>query len=118
MAAFATTEWIDALARAAATAVVDPAWHVVVAQRIVDDPPVEWSVAVAGGKVRVTPGIDPEATLRLSSDRATAEAIHDGTLSAQRAFLDGALRIGGDVNELIADQAVLEAVADLLARVT
>ena len=95
---------------------VDPELSITIEQRIVDGP--VWHVAIGNGRVRVDATEHPSPTLRLTSDHATAAAIHAGTLSAQRAFLDGELQIGGDISELIANRAAFDTVADLLAEVT
>jgi predicted lipid carrier protein YhbT len=118
VAPFATPEWIGEISARAARAEIDSSLELTVEQRITDSPTFAWHVAVADGRVVVTAGGSPDASLRLASDRATAEAIHTGELSAQRAFLDGALRIGGDISRLIAHRSALDAVARALADVT
>ncbi len=118
MAAFATPEWIREISARAARADVDPALELTVEQRIVDAPTAAWHVAIADGRIVVAAGENPDAVLRLASDRATAAAIHAGELPAQRAFLDGALRIGGDIGQLIENRRALDAVARILAGLT
>jgi len=118
VAAFATPEWIDDLAERAAGVEVDPALDLTIEQHIVDSPAATWHVTLTGGRAIVGAGENPAAALRLTSDRATAEAIHTGRMSAQRAFLDGALQIGGDIGQLIANREALGLVAGLLADIT
>lgn len=118
MADFATAEWIDDLAARAARVEVDAGLRIIVEQRIIDETPSAWSVSVADGRVQVTEGENPAADLRLTSDRATAEDIHAGRRSAQRAFLDGDLQIGGDVSELIAHRRAFDTVTAVVADVT
>ena len=118
MAVLATPEWVDDLAVRAAAVEVDPALDLTIEQHIVDSPPATWHITLTGGRAIVGAGENPAATLRLTSDRATAEAIHSGRLSAQRAFLDGALRIGGDIGQLITNREALALVAGLLADIT
>lgn len=102
------SEWIDVLATRLAGVGVDPALELTLVQRI-DDVDV-WTVRLSGGQATVVAGGDPAPDIRLSCDRATAEAIRDGRLSPQRAFLDGRLRIGGDVAAMIEHRAALAAI--------
>lgn len=118
MAELATPEWFEMIEARAAAATVDPSIDLGIEQRIVGTSPVTWHVVVTGGTVSVAPGPLPGAALRLTSDRPTAEAIHAGRLSAQRAFLDGELQVGGDISALIANRAVLELVGALLGDTT
>ena len=71
----------------------------------------------ADGKVALSPGPAPRADLRLSTDYATAARVAAGELGAQRAFVEGRLRVGGDLSLLIAHQRALAAVDDALAPV-
>lgn len=61
-----------------------------------------WHVVIADGTVRIDRDPNTEADVRIVTDRATATGIQAGSVSAQRAFLDGRLRIGGDVQSLMA----------------
>lgn len=85
------------------------------------DGDVAWHLALGGRRVRLTPGPvpagDPPADLRFTTDYATAAAIAGGQLGAQRAFVEGRLRVGGDLSLLIAHQRALAAVDDALAKV-
>lgn len=73
----------------------------------------EYRVDLGPGIVGVRPGVDgSNVTIRLS--RTLAIAIANGETSAQRAFLDGVLTIGGDINVLIANAAAMAAVDDRL----
>ena len=81
------------------------------------DGDVTWSVAVDDGTVALTPGPAARSDLRLTTDYATAAAVAAGQLGAQRAFVEGRLRVGGDLSLLIAHQRALAAVDDALAGV-
>jgi hypothetical protein len=81
------------------------------------DGDVTWSLAVDDGKVALTPGPAARSDLRLTTDYATAAAVAAGELSAQRAFVEGRLRVGGDLSLLITHQRALAAVDDALAGV-
>ena len=56
---------------------------------------------------------DPDLTF--TQDRATAEAIHRGDLSAQAAFMQGRLRLGGDLRAVIDRAVELATIDDLFA---
>lgn len=115
MAAFASPDWIDDLARAAGAIEPDPDLSLVVEQRI-DEPEIAWHFRLDRGSMEVGAGRAADPTITLSCSFATASAIHAGELSAQRAFLDGELRIGGELNALITNRAALSEVAILFGR--
>lgn len=102
-------EWVDALASRAARASVDPAVHVVVQQELLDTG-ARWHVVVAGGQVVVAGGGHPEPDVTFAQDLATAAAIRAGELSAQQAFMDGRLRVRGDMKRLVAATEALAAI--------
>ena len=71
-----------------------------------------WHVRVADGRVEAAPGPAAESDsnrVTFTSERCTARAIALGEVSAQRAFLDGRLRLRGDIRLLIAARNTLNA---------
>ena len=58
-----------------------------------------------------------EPDLRFTTDYATAARIAAGRLGAQRAFVEGRLRVGGDLSLLIRHHKVLSTIDDALAGV-
>lgn len=113
MVEFLSDEWLDAL-DAAATSVASSRiddGNLVVQQVVTDDGVSDhaYYIEVREGRVRVRRGLAAEATLRFTTDRPTATAIARGDESAQAAFIQGRLRVGGDTRALTAH-------ADLLAR--
>lgn len=123
---YLSAEWLAAAGHALAA---DPALAGALAdvdltfeQHVTDGPDgaVAWHLTVAGGRVTLTPGPAPAAapaTVRFTTDYATAAAVATGELAAQRAFVEGRLRVGGDLSLLIAHQRGLAAVGDALAPV-
>ncbi|MDP1819063.1 MAG: SCP2 sterol-binding domain-containing protein [Acidimicrobiales bacterium] len=103
MAEFLSAEWLadlDAAARATPT----PADLQVVVQQIValpDGGEVAYEIRIAHGSMRVLPGRSPDADVTFTQDRVTAEAVATGQQSAQAAFIDGRLRVGGDLRSVI-----------------
>lgn len=116
---FLSTEWVAALDEAASALEVDDDLAIVIEQRVRTGPTAEviWHMRVAAGTVRFAPGPAPEADIRLSCSQATALAMAQGRMSAPRAFLDGRLRLDGDVSVMMDARAGLEAVADGFALV-
>jgi hypothetical protein len=76
-----------------------------------------YHLGVEDGVVRVRPGAAAAATVRFSTDRATAAAVAQGEASAQHAFMTGSLRIGGDVTAILAHHAALARLDDVFAPV-
>ncbi len=66
------------------------------------------------GTVGLEPGPHPDAPVSFALDYDTAAAIARGDLSAQAAFMQGVLKLGGDVTVLIREHALLGALEDAL----
>lgn len=85
------------------TSNIDPDLHVVLEQQVTsgNDIVEHYHVVVVDGSVSVEPGAadSPDVVLRQSAE--TAEALRDGSLHAQAAFLTGRLSIDGDINRLL-----------------
>ena len=90
-----------------------PTTSPLVLQQIVPDGPegheVAYALVVAGGRLRVKRGRVTKPDLTFTQDRVTVEAIHRGELSAQAAFMQGRLRLGGDLRAVIDRARELEA---------
>ena len=67
------------------------------------------------GTVALEPGPHPDAPVSFSLDYETAAAVARSELSAQAAFMQGRLKLGGDVTVLIRDGAVFDGIQDALA---
>jgi alkyl sulfatase BDS1-like metallo-beta-lactamase superfamily hydrolase len=98
---FLSHEWIAALdgARIASDAPVS----IVIEQHVVDgDDVITWHVVIDDHVAHVRSGpADQAAHVTFVQDRATATAITRGELNAQLAFIDGRVRLTGDVRVLI-----------------
>jgi hypothetical protein len=118
LAGFLTDEWLDELDAAAQEADV-PAVPRLVVQQVVPDGPggeVAYAMVVEDGRVRIERGRVQHPDLVFTQDCATAEAIHRGELSAQAAFMQGRLRLGGDLRAVIDRAADLASIDDVFAR--
>lgn len=76
-----------------------------------------WHVTIDHGKVALDRGPAARPDLRFATSYDTAAQIAAGTLSAQRAFVEGRLRVGGDLSLLITHQRAIGAVEDAMAPV-
>jgi putative sterol carrier protein len=76
-----------------------------------------WHITIDDGKVGLADGPAMEPDLRFTTDYATAAKIAAGELGAQRAFVEGRLRVGGDLGALIRHQKALSTIDDALAAV-
>lgn len=78
---------------------------------------VRWHITIDHGRVALAEGPADAADLRFSADHPTAAQIASGELAAQRAFVEGRLRVGGDLSLLIRHQRVFATIDDTLAKV-
>ena len=118
MAGFLTDAWLDDLDAAARVVELHTEAPLVLQQVVPDGPEgheVAYALAVRDGRVRVERGRVRDPDLVFTQDRATAEAIHRGELSAQAAFMQGRLRLGGDLRAVIDRAAELAAIEDVFA---
>lgn len=67
------------------------------------------------GGVALELGSQSDASASFSLDYETAAAIARGELSAQAAFMQGRLKLGGDVTVLLRQHALLDGIDDALA---
>ena len=79
-----------------------------------DTPGIEWHVVLDDGRVSLHRGPAADPTVTFSCDRDTAIAIQCGATSAQAAFMDGRMRLGGDVAALLAHQHLFSGLDDVL----
>ncbi len=118
MVTYLSDEWLERAGDALSTSAE-------LAERTKDlDLAISYVVAGApGGKVSYTLTFDhgtagvsagAGAPVSFELDYATAASIAQGELSAQAAFMQGKLKLVGDVNVLIRDGAVLDGVSDAL----
>jgi hypothetical protein len=121
---YLSDEWIEALDAAARAddelqAAATEA-DLVVQQVVVDDEGAEvaaWYVVLTADEVAVRSGRTDDFTVRFTQSRATAEAIALGERAALQAFIDGEVRIGGDVNALATRHRALARLGDVFATV-
>jgi putative sterol carrier protein len=123
MLTFLSDEWIEALDAAAAAdeqlAALTAELDLTIEQEVTDGPlgDVRYHVTFDRGTVSVASGAAASPTVRFTQDHRTAAAIANGTGSAQRAFMTGQLKVGGDLRVLLAHTEVLTQLDDAFAAV-
>src|SRR3954451_1308422 len=96
MAEYLSPEWIDELARAVAES--DEVRQASAGVHLAVDVVVGgggYCMTITDGTVEIAPGRCERADLQLLQDPHTAVGIARGQLTAQRAFVDGAVRLVG-----------------------
>ncbi len=106
-------DWIERQSSRLEGIGVDPSVRMVIQQVLTDTTSTYWHVVIVDGSARVRPGVHRTPDVTLTVDVATATAITEGRTSAQREFLDGRIRIVGDIAALMAAR---EALAPLVRR--
>lgn len=107
MAEYLSPEWFakaqEALADPAITSVVanyqEIANDFVIQQFLTDGP--DWYVTFNAGAMTICEGVAPNANVTFTSDLETAKQIRNGELTAQEAFIEGRLRMGGSITDLV-----------------
>jgi hypothetical protein len=120
---FLSADWLAALERAAhANESLRSAMakrRLVLQQTITDTPAGDctYHVVLSADAVAFRVGPVENPTVTFSTDYETAVAVNQGARSALAAFIDGRLRIGGDVRALVDQSEVLGALDDVFASV-
>jgi hypothetical protein len=120
---FLSAAWLDALDRAATRSPMSAAGadgrRLIVQQRVHGGPRGDavYHLVVDIDGLRVREGKADEPGVCFDTDYDTAVAVNTGVESAQAAFMQGRLRIGGDVNELVGNTDLLLAIDDVFAAV-
>lgn len=113
MARFLTQEWLDDLVSALDSSLDASLEDVrITLQQIVTDAPdgqVAWWTTFDNGAVTVGFGHAEEADVTITEDYETGAALARGDLNFQGAFMQGKLKITGNMGKLLQNQAALQA---------
>jgi predicted lipid carrier protein YhbT len=118
---YLSPEWLAAAAEAIAH---DATLHeaavgvrLTMEQTVADGPQgtIRWHIVFDDGDVELVPGPAPHAHLHFTTSWDVAAAIARGEQAAPAAFIEGRLRVGGDLGALLRHQRRLAAVDDALA---
>lgn len=74
----------------------------------------KYALTVVDGTVGIDPGAHPDAPVSFSLDYDTAAEIARGEVAAQAAFMQGRLKLGGDVTVLVRQHALFDRMGDAL----
>jgi hypothetical protein len=115
--AFLSDAWVAELDRAARSGRWPADLSLVIQQIVLEDDGTEvaYAIQVISGAASVVPGRVDHADITFTQDRATAEQIAKGALSAQVAFMAGRLRVGGDLREVLRRASEVGELGDLFA---
>jgi putative sterol carrier protein len=69
------------------------------------------------GKVEGAIGSAPDADVTITQDYDTAVALNKGELNAQAAFMQGKLKVTGNMGKLLQNQGAMQAVGPVLAAI-
>lgn len=75
---------------------------------------VKYALVLEAGRIRIEPGTFADASVSFALDYTTAADIAQGNLSAQAAFMQGRLKLGGNVTVLVEQRGILDGAADVL----
>lgn len=114
MSEFLSDEWFAAIEADAASAVVPDGLALSIEQIVIGEPTVRWQIRIDAEGVVLDREPSSPADVRITTDRATATRIQSGEASAQRAFLDGSLQIGGDIQALMEHRQAIAELAPAL----
>lgn len=123
VAEFLSAEWLKELDAAARTSTVlaelGGESPLVIEQRVSDSPhgEVSYHVVIDADGARVVAGRAATPHVTLSTDFATASAMHRGDTNAQQALAAGKLKIGGNVDQIVRRSDALAALDDVFAGV-
>ncbi|MEI2700249.1 MAG: SCP2 sterol-binding domain-containing protein [Microthrixaceae bacterium] len=118
MVQYLSDEWLDEAGSALAATTVGTGEEPVVLQYEVTAAPGgkrTYSLTFDDGHVVLAKGSRKDATTSFSLDYDVAVAVARGELSAQTAFMQGRLKLGGDVMMLVRQHHLLDGVTDALA---
>ena len=117
---YLSPEWLaaaaDAIAQDAGLRRATSGITLTLEQTVTDGPEgtLRWYIVLDHGSARLVPGAAPQADLRFTTTWSAACAIARGELAAPTAFMQGSLRVGGDLRLLLGHQQKLAAIDDVL----
>jgi putative sterol carrier protein len=118
---YLSEEWLD---QAAAALAADPAMAAATAEvdlsiryEVTGSPTGKtvYGIRMNHGSTLLEPGPAKDAQVSFAMDYDTAAAIAQGELSAQAAFMQGRLKLDGDVSVLIRQHSAIDGFSDALA---
>jgi putative sterol carrier protein len=82
------------------------------------DGEVQYWTKIADGRVSGGLGQAPDADVTITQDYETAVAMNKGDLNAQAAFMQGKLKVTGNMGKLLQNQGAMQALGPVLSSVS
>jgi putative sterol carrier protein len=116
MVKYLSDEWLEQAAAALESADVPDDAEMVIQYEVSGggNGKVRYVLDVSGGRATIVPGKRADAPVTFTLDYDTAVAVITGEVSAQVAFMQGRMKLAGDVRVLIDGAAALASVNDTL----
>lgn len=120
MIQYLSDEWLraanEAVAASAELCKAAEGQDVTIAYEVTGTPSgkVNYGIVFRDGAASVTAGVQKDSPTSFSLDYETAAQIARGELSAQAAFMQGRLKVGGDVTVLINQYRLIDGLEDAL----
>ncbi len=76
-----------------------------------------YTLAIGSGAAELVPGVDEGADVTVANDYATAVGISKGEINTQVAFMQGKLKVGGNMAALLIHQNVIGELANTLSAI-
>lgn len=102
MTEIGSAAWIERQRRRVESIEVAPDLRMVIQQTLLTEVPRSWHIVIADGAATLFEGPHADPDVTLNAHPSTVDAIASGRSSARREFLDGRLRIAGDITLLLA----------------
>jgi len=121
VARYLSEEWFGevggALAETRPDVAAPPSVQLVLQQVVTGTPDgdVAYTLHIDDGRVSVHTGHDPHADVTITEDYATAVALHRGDVTLQEAFMEGRVKVAGNISALLAHHDMLATVDPLPA---
>lgn len=118
---YLSPEWLaaaaEAIAHDATLREVTSGLDLTLEQTVADGPEgtVCWHIILRHGHAELVAGPTSDADIRFTTTWDTARAVARGELAAPTAFIEGRLRVGGDLTALLRHQRKLAVIDDVLA---
>ncbi|MEE9416641.1 MAG: SCP2 sterol-binding domain-containing protein [Acidimicrobiales bacterium] len=115
---YLSVEWLEEAARVFEAS--DPLprdVEMVLQQSVLNTPEgdIDYAIVLSGQSLKLEVGRSNKPTISFTQEWTTAIAIASGELSAQAAFMEGKVKLGGDTSVLVANHDLLADVEDLLS---
>jgi putative sterol carrier protein len=118
VARFLSEEWIDALGAALGDSDEVPKdVELTIQQVVTNGEEVKYWTRLAGGKAEAGLGDAPAADVTITQDLETAAALSRAEINHQAAFMQGKLKVTGNMGKLLQHQEIIASLAPVMASI-